>query len=166
MKKWRVVIITLIFLALPVYVIAQQATTPSAPPHEHPAGPESKMDTTEKHQDWQAKHEKMVAEMKAMDTRLDEKLAAMNAAKGDRKVEAMAAVINELVSQRKEMRANFDPMHQGMRCPRMGQQAAMPPDCPMMKHHSGAQADTTKERRHPVKRNYDERLRGESVVVV
>jgi hypothetical protein len=28
----------------------------------------------------------MVAEMKAMDTRLDEKLAAMNAAKGDQKI--------------------------------------------------------------------------------
>jgi hypothetical protein len=45
--------------------------------------------------------------MRAMDTRLDEKLAAMNAAKGDQKVEAMASVINELVSQRKEMRENF-----------------------------------------------------------
>ena len=44
---------------------------------------------------------------RAMDTRLDEKFAAMNAAKGDQKVEAMASVINELVSQRKEVRENF-----------------------------------------------------------
>ena len=99
------------------------------------------MDTMEKSKDWQAKHEKMMAEMKAMDARLDENLAVMNAAKGDQKVEAMAAVINELVSQRKEMRENFGPMHHGRRGPMMGRQAGMPPDCPMMKHHGGMQAD-------------------------
>jgi hypothetical protein len=145
MKKWRAVIIALVFVSLPVFVLAQQPATPSPPPHEHPAGPGGKMDTgmTEQHKDWQAKHDKMVAEMKAMDSRLDEKLAAMNAAKGDQKVEAMAAVINELVSQRKEMRGNFGPMHQGMRCPMMKQQGAM--DCPMMKHHGGMQADTPKK---------------------
>jgi hypothetical protein len=143
MKKWWVVNIALVFLALPVFVVGQQATTPSTPPHEHPAGTEGKMDTTEKHKDWQARHEKMVAEMNGMDTRLDEKLAAMNAAKGDQKVEAMAAVINELVSQRKEMRANFGPMHHGMRGPMMGHEGAM--DCPMMKHHGGMQADAPKK---------------------
>jgi len=143
MKKWWVVIIALAFLTLPVFAVAQQATTPSTPPHEHPAGPESKMDTTEKSKDWQAKHEKMVAEMKAMDTRLDEKLAAMNAATADQKVEAMAAVINELVSQRKEMRANFGPMHHGMRGPMMAHEGAM--DCPMMKHHGNMQAGAPKK---------------------
>ena len=133
MKNWWIIVIALVFASLSVLVHAQQATT-TAPP----AGTESKMD-----QDWQAKHEKMVAEMKAMDTRLQEKLAAMNAAKGDQKIEAMAAVINELVSQRKEMRTNFGPMHPGMRCPMMKQQGAM--DCPMMKHHGGMQADTPKK---------------------
>ncbi len=38
------------------------------------------------------------------DARLDSLVAAMNAAKGDRKVKAMADVINELVAQRKTMR--------------------------------------------------------------
>ena len=132
MKKWWTVIIALVFASLPVLVLAQQAATTAPPPHEHPAGTEGKMDTMEKSTDWQAKHEKMIADMKAMDTRLDEKLAAMNASKGDQKVEAMAAVINELVSQRKEMRENFGPMHHGMRGPMTGQQGAM--DCPMMKH--------------------------------
>lgn len=145
MKKWWVVIVALVFLAVPVVVLAQQATTPSTPPHEHPAGTEGKMDTMEQSGDWQAQHEKMMAEMKAMDTRLDEKIAAMNAAKGDQKVEAMAAVINELVAQRKEMRENFGPMHHGKRGPMMGQQAGMPPDCPMMKHHGGMQADAPKK---------------------
>ena len=50
--------------------------------------------------------------MEERDRRLNEKLAAMNEARGDAKVEAMAAVINELVSQRKEMRAGM----KGMRC--------------------------------------------------
>jgi hypothetical protein len=149
MKKWRMVIVASVFLAWPVYVIAQQATTPSTPPHEHPAGPETKLDASEKHPDRQAKHEKMIAERKAMDARLDEKLAVMNAAKGDQKLEAMAAVINELVSQRKEMRPNPGPRHKEMKCPRMGQQAAMPPDCPMMKQPSGAQADTPKKEGTP-----------------
>jgi hypothetical protein len=40
-------------------------------------------------------------DMKAMDARLDQKLAAMNGATGDARIGAMAAVINELVSQRK-----------------------------------------------------------------
>ncbi len=42
-------------------------------------------------------------EMKQMDARLQEKVAAMDAAKGDQKIEAMAAVIKELVAQRQEM---------------------------------------------------------------
>ena len=132
MKKWWMVIIALVFASLPVLVLAQQAAT-TAPP----AGPESKMD-----KDWQAKHDKMVAEMKAMDTRLDEKLAAMNAAKGDQKIEAMAAVINELVSQRKAMKEGFGPMHHGMKCPRMGHPGAI--DCPMMKQQGG-QVDAPKK---------------------
>ena len=138
MKKW-IVIIALVFVSLPVLVHAQQATT-TAPP----AGTESKMD-----QDWQAKHDKMVAEMKAMDTRLEEKLAAMNAAEGDQKIEAMAAVINELVAQRKTMKEGFGPMHHGMRGPRMGQHGGMYPDCPMMKQQGGGQVDAPKKEGTP-----------------
>ncbi len=41
--------------------------------------------------------------MKNMDATLQQKLAAMNAASGETKVDAMAAVINELVSQRARM---------------------------------------------------------------
>jgi hypothetical protein len=147
MKKWWEVIIALAFLAMPVFAVAQQATTQSAPPREHPAGPERKMDTTENAKDWQAKHEKMAAEMKAMDIRLDEKLAAMNAATGDQKVEAMASVINELVSQRKEMRADLGFMHHGMRGLMTGH--AGPMDCPMMKHHGGMQTDPPKKEATP-----------------
>jgi hypothetical protein len=120
MKRLWAVFVAFVFLSLPVFVLAQQAATPTPPPHEHPSGPSDKMD-----KDRQAKHEKMMAEMKAMDARLDEKVAAMNAAKGDQKVEAMAAVINELVSQRKEMRQHLGPMHP-------------------MKHPGGMQTDAPK----------------------
>jgi hypothetical protein len=50
------------------------------------------------------------AMMKMMDSseaRLDQLVRAMNQATGPRKVQAMAAVINELVGQRKMMRAHM-----------------------------------------------------------
>ena len=57
------------------------------------------------------------AEMRAMmdssDARLDRLLATMNAAKGDRKVKAMADVINELVAERRQMRDHMRQMMDG-----------------------------------------------------
>lgn len=50
-------------------------------------------------------HQKMHAEMKAMDQRLDLLVADMQAASGDDKVDAMAAVVAELVDQRKARHA-------------------------------------------------------------
>lgn len=49
-------------------------------------------------------------DMQAMNARIDKKLAAMKAATGAAKVEAMAAVIEELLEQRKVMQ------EQGMGC--------------------------------------------------
>jgi hypothetical protein len=68
-----------------------------------------------------ARCREMMTDMKAMDARLDEKLAAVNAAQGEAKVDAMAALLTELVSQRKTMH---------------GKMASMPPmaGCPMMPH--------------------------------
>jgi hypothetical protein len=57
------------------------------------------------------RHDEMMSKMKEMDARLDAKVAAMDAAKGDQKVEAMAAVIKEMVSQRKEMQEHMMKMH-------------------------------------------------------
>lgn len=53
--------------------------------------------------DSKAWHAKKRAEMAAMDERLNVLVAKVKDAKGDEKVDAMAAVINELVSQRTEM---------------------------------------------------------------
>ena len=47
--------------------------------------------------------------MDSLDRRLDSLVGVMNQAKGDRKVTAMAAVINELVDQRKAMRRRMGP---------------------------------------------------------
>lgn len=86
-----------------------------------------------------AKRDQMMAEMKSMDASLDRKLAAMNAASGSAKVEAMAGVVNELVSERKKMEQNMMTMHadmmQHMAAHMMAGKESMM-NCPMMKSES------------------------------
>ena len=48
-------------------------------------------------------HQKMMAEMKASQKKLDDLVAAMNQATGDEKVTRLAAVVTELVAQHREM---------------------------------------------------------------
>lgn len=79
-----------------------------------------------------ANRSQMMADMKAMDTALDQKVAAMNNATGSAKVDAMAGVINELVSQHKQMEQKMMSMNGGMMEMMGGNQRAMT-DCPMMK---------------------------------
>ena len=57
-----------------------------------------------------AKRHAMVDQMKAMDTKLDSFVNSMNEAKGSKKVDATAAVVNELVAQRKTMRDAMESM--------------------------------------------------------
>jgi hypothetical protein len=61
-----------------------------------------------------AMHEQMMAEMKTMDTTLDMKVAAMNAAKGSAKVDATAAVINQMIAHQRQMMAKMMNMHENM----------------------------------------------------
>jgi predicted metal-binding membrane protein len=63
-----------------------------------------------------AMHEAMRQQMKAQDERLDALVAAMNAAEGAAKVDAIAAVVNEMVDQRRTRRAH----HEAMRGRRQG----------------------------------------------
>ena len=56
--------------------------------------------------------QQMMEQMKASDARLDELVVAMNQAQGEAKVDAIAAVLNELVAQRREMRAHRERMWQ------------------------------------------------------
>ena len=59
-------------------------------------------------------HEQMMAEMKAGDAKLDALVEDMNAAAGEAKVNAIAAVVNELVQQHKSMHGRMGQMHQQM----------------------------------------------------
>lgn len=59
-------------------------------------------------------HEKMMAEMKAADARLDALVKTMNAAVDDAETKAIAAVVNELVAQHKRMHTHMNEMHQQM----------------------------------------------------
>lgn len=56
------------------------------------------------------KQDAMQAKTKAMDEQLDKLVVDMNAARGSKKVDAMAAVIAELVAQRKQMRDHMEKM--------------------------------------------------------
>ena len=88
-----------------------------------------------------AMHTQMMADVKAMDSSLDQKVAAMNAATGNAKTNAMAAVINEMATQRTQMMAKMSGMqdqmmaHMGEHMAQSGS-AAMKQSiaqCPMMK---------------------------------
>ena len=88
-----------------------------------------------------AMHTQMIADMNTMDSSLDQKVAAMNAAKGNSKVDAMAAVINEMATQRTQMMAKMSGMRDQMMA-HMGQHMAQArstaikqsmAQCPMMK---------------------------------
>jgi hypothetical protein len=59
-------------------------------------------------------HEQMMADMKAWDAKLDALVKDMNAANGEAKVTAIAAVVNELVQQHKTMHGHMGQMHQQM----------------------------------------------------
>jgi len=56
------------------------------------------------------RHDEMEAKMKAMDEQLAKLVADMNAARGSKKVDKMATVIDELVAQRKQMRDSMQAM--------------------------------------------------------
>ena len=59
-------------------------------------------------------HEQMLAEMKAGDEKLDALVKDMNAASGDAKVAAIAAVVTELAIQQHSMHQHMGHMHQQM----------------------------------------------------
>ena len=84
-----------------------------------------------------AEHDKMAADMKVADVRLDGLVAKMNSATPSDKVAATAVVVTELVAQRQTMRDGMMKMQQGMMSHMLEHMAegkdsmAM---CPMMKH--------------------------------
>ena len=82
-RLWAAVALLITVLSTPV-VLAQ---TPA------PGGHDQRM----------AEQKAMMAKMAAGDQRLADLVAKMNAAKGEERIAAMAAVLNELVAQRRQM---------------------------------------------------------------
>jgi hypothetical protein len=128
---------------------AQSPSAVPAAPHQHQAAPSAPASTTKQKQgsttmgqDMTSMREKMMADQKAATARLQPLIDTMNAAKGEAKVDAIAAVLTELVQQRS---AQMDHMS-GMMMPdgMMMQMQAMRGDmhksaaeCPMMKGADG-----------------------------
>jgi hypothetical protein len=64
--------------------------------------------------DMMKRHQQMMADAKAGDARLDALVKEMNAATGGAKVDAVAAVVNELARQHKAMHGHMGEMHEQM----------------------------------------------------
>ena len=132
----RTSITSLVLGSLLVLGSPAHAQTPQ-PEHKHqqtPAKPSA--DMAAKCKAMMAGHEKMMAEMKAADQRLDELVSQMNSASGQAKVDATAAAVTEVVAQRKTMPHRMMQMHQGMMSHMMEHMQSGPQSmamCPMMK---------------------------------
>ena len=57
----------------------------------------------QKHREMMPMHAKMIEEQKMQDTEIDKLRAEMNAATGEKRVDAIVAVLNKLIEQRKTM---------------------------------------------------------------
>jgi len=133
-------------------------TTQAAPmPGHHKASatkPKHATDMKAECQAMMAKHQEMKDKLQAMDIELDKLVAVMNAAKGSKEPDAlekpMAAVLNELVTQRKaflSMMTEMQPKmmaHMAHHMQMHGAKGAM--ECPMMKtgHAPEPKAEETK----------------------
>lgn len=113
------------------------AQTPTLPASSD-AAVKQNVDMKAECQAMMAKKQEMEDKMKAMDATLDKLVTDMNAAAGSKAVDAMekpmAAVLNELVSQRKASRAMATEKETAMMAHmmrHMNMKAAM--ECPMMK---------------------------------
>ena len=98
------------------------------------------------------KKQQMMQKCKMMDARLDELVAAMNTATGQQKIDAMAALLNELVQQRKSMHEMMMNMQGGMMHGKMqggmmqGEMSqGKKPKCKMMQKMMQQQTETAPE---------------------
>src|SRR5262245_36311351 len=75
------------------------STQTAAAPQSQAAAPQRPSQQPSQMQDMMKMHEQIMAEMKADNVKLAELAQQMNAARGDAKIDATAAVVNELVRQ-------------------------------------------------------------------
>jgi hypothetical protein len=90
------------FICLAVAAAQSGSSAQTAPPQQPNMQEMAKM------------HEQMMADMKAGDAKLDALVKEMNAAEGESKVNAVAAVVNELVRQHRAMHGRMGEMHRHM----------------------------------------------------
>ena len=132
-------IVTVMLTALAAVVIAAAPVLAAQAPQTHQHATEqatAQPDMMAKCQAMTADREKMMAEMKAADERLDDLARKMSAASGPEKVDAIAVVVSETVSQRRTMREGMMKMQGGMMAHMMEHMQAGPDSmtmCPMMK---------------------------------
>ena len=88
-----------------------QSPTPSPPGGQPPQTTMAEMMKT---------HQRMMADIKAADLKLEELVKDMNAATGDARIAAIAQVVNELVRQQKTMHEHMGTMDQQMMMRMMG----------------------------------------------
>jgi hypothetical protein len=118
---------------------AQEAPPPQHQQHhpEQAQKPQTPGKMTMDCETMMASRQKMMEEMKAMDAKLDGLVQTMNSATGQAKIDATAAVVSELVTQRKAMRDGMAKGQGAMMQHMMehmqmgGEKGAM--TCPMMK---------------------------------
>lgn len=83
-----------------------------------------------------AERQQMMADMKALDQKLDGLVSKMNAARGSDKVDAVAAVVGEIAAQRAQMRSRMMSVQDrmmGHMMDHMQMGAQSMASCPMMK---------------------------------
>ena len=130
----RNIVTAALVAGMAVVMSAGLAAQAHQPPAADKATPQAGM--AAKCQAMMAEHEKMMAEMKAADLRLDGLVAQMNAATSQLKVDATAAVVSEMVAQRKAMRDGMMKMQPRMMAHMMEHMEAGKDSmamCPMMK---------------------------------
>jgi len=112
------------------------AQTPHEPQHTATDTVKPPADMAAKCQAMMAEREKMMADMKAADQRLDGLVAKMNTALGMEKMAATATVVTEMVTQRRTLRDGMMKMQEGMMSHMMEHMQAGTGSmamCPMMK---------------------------------
>jgi polyhydroxyalkanoate synthesis regulator phasin len=159
MRNAKVLLVAALLVTAPALFAQQPATANPPMPMPMQPGQSMQMPMQQPGQmqpmDCQAMMQKMQASSKAMDDRLATLVDDMNKAKGSAKVDRVAAVVNEMVTQRKQMRDDMaammpqmmNHMMQHMQSGMMSGMQSMA-NCPMMKGGSQASQPAAPEHKH------------------
>ena len=112
------------------------AQTPAGYQHATPDKAKPASGMAAKDHAMMAEHEKMMADIKAADQRLDEMVTKMNTASAAQTPAATAIVVTEMAAQRRTMRDGMMKMQEGMMAHMMAHMqagSASMASCPMMK---------------------------------